>query len=211
MYQNQILALLGHNGAGKTTTISIINGILKETSGQVSVQGLDVLKQRDSAQKIIGICPQDDVLLFGMTVQENLDFFCGIRMMSQDQIKEFSSTMLRNFSLESKKDSLVKTLSGGQKRKLQLIISLCGETKILLLDEPSSGMDPTARRDTWEFLKREKKDRIIILTTHYMDEADELGDRIAIMSKGKLKCCGSSQFLKKRYGLGLIIEIVQIQ
>ena len=81
----------------------------------------------------------------------------------------------------------------------------------MLLDEPSSGMDPTARRETWEFLKREKKNRIIVLTTHYMDEADELGDRIAIMSKGKLKCCGSSQFLKKKYGLGLLIEIVQIE
>ena len=118
--------------------------------------------------------------------------------------------MLANFSLEMKQHCLVKTLSGGQKRKLQLIIALCGDTKVLLLDEPSSGMDPTARRDTWEFLKREKKNRTIVLTTHYMDEADELGDRIAIMSKGKLKCCGTSQFLKQRYGLGLLIEVVKL-
>jgi ATP-binding cassette subfamily A (ABC1) protein 3 len=145
-----------------------------------------------------------------MTVQENLNYFCGIRMMEEKAIKDFSREMLKNFSLESKMDSLVSTLSGGQKRKLQLIISLCGDTKVVMLDEPTSGMDPTARRDTWEFLKREKKNRVIVLTTHYMDEADELGDRIAIMSKGKLKCCGSSYFLKKKYGLGLIIEIVQI-
>ena len=118
--------------------------------------------------------------------------------------------MLKNFSLNTKKDDFVKNLSGGQKRKLQLIIALSGDSKILLLDEPSSGMDPTSRRETWEILKREKKNRIIVLTTHYMDEADELGDRIAIMSKGKLKCCGSSLFLKKKYGLGLLIEIVQI-
>ena len=115
--------------------------------------------------------------------------------------------MLAEVSLEKKKNAYVKTLSGGQKRKLQLLIALAGNTKLILLDEPSSGMDPTARRDTWNLIKKYKKDRIIILTTHYMDEADVLGDRIAIMSKGKLQCCGSSLFLKKKYGLGCILEI----
>ena len=95
-------------------------------------------------------------------------------------------------------------------RKLQLIIAFAGKTKIILLDEPTSGMDPTARRETWQLIERKKMDRIIILTTHYMDEADVLGDRIAIMSKGKLKCCGSSLFLKKKYGLGNLLEIDQI-
>lgn len=90
-----------------------------------------------------------------------------------------------------------------------MIIALAGNTKFILLDEPSSGMDPTARRDTWELIKSLKKDRIIILTTHYMDEADELGDRIAVMSKGKLKTCGTSLFLKQKYGLGFLLEIEQ--
>ena len=90
------------------------------------------------------------------------------------------------------------------------MIALEGESKIILLDEPSSGMDPTSRREMWELIKAYKKDKIIILTTHYMDEADELGDRIAIMSQGKLKCCGSSLFLKKKYGLGIILEISQL-
>jgi len=88
-----------------------------------------------------------------------------------------------------------------------LIIALAGDTKLILLDEPSSGMDPTSRRDTWDLIKKSKKDKIIILTTHYMDEADELGDRIAVMSEGKLKCCGTSLFLKKRFGLGVLLEV----
>ena len=117
--------------------------------------------------------------------------------------------MLAKVGMESKKNALAKTLSGGQKRKLQLLIAIAGDTKFLVLDEPSSGMDPTARRETWDLIQELKKDRIIILTTHYMDEADALGDRIGIMSKGQLKTCGSSLFLKKKYGLGTIIEISQ--
>ena len=117
--------------------------------------------------------------------------------------------MLAKVGMESKKNALAKTLSGGQKRKLQLLIAIAGDTKFLVLDEPSSGMDPTARRETWDLIQELKKDRIIILTTHYMDEADVLGDRIGIMSKGQLKTCGSSLFLKKKYGLGTIIEISQ--
>jgi len=127
--------------------------------------------------------------------------------MTEPQIASFSDKYLPIVDLEKKKLSKVATLSGGQKRKLQLLIAIMGDTKILLLDEPSSGMDPTSRRDTWSFIQDLKKDRFIILTTHYMDEADELGDRIAIMSKGKLKTCGSSLFLKKKYDLGTILEV----
>mmetsp|Transcript_12059 Transcript_12059/g.18607 ORF Transcript_12059/g.18607 Transcript_12059/m.18607 type:complete len:415 (+) Transcript_12059:1992-3236(+) len=130
--------------------------------------------------------------------------------MSATEIKQYSDEMLVEVSLDKKKHALVKTLSGGQKRKLQLIIAMAGNTKLVLLDEPSSGMDPTARRDTWNLIKKFKKNRIVILTTHYMDEADVLGDRIAIMSKGRLKCCGSSLFLKKKFGLGSILEIQQV-
>ena len=98
-------------------------------------------------------------------------------------------------------------LSGGQKRKLQLAIALLGNAKIVLLDEPSSGMDPTARREAWDIIEKAKKDKIIILTTHYMDEAEMLADRVAIISKGSLQACGTSLFLKKKYGQGFFIEI----
>lgn len=106
--------------------------------------------------------------------------------MSDEEISEFQDEYLDELNLKSKLDSLVYTLSGGQMRKLQLIIAFAGQTKVILLDEPTSGMDPTARRETWQLIERKKQGRIIILTTHYMDEADVLGDRIAIMSKGKL-------------------------
>jgi ATP-binding cassette subfamily A (ABC1) protein 3 len=109
--------------------------------------------------------------------------------------------------LAHKSSATVADLSGGQKRKLQLAISLMGNAQFVLLDEPTSGMDPTARRETWEVIKKAKKDRLIILTTHYMDEAEYLADRVAIMSGGQLKCCGSSLFLKNKYGTGFILQV----
>jgi ATP-binding cassette subfamily A (ABC1) protein 3 len=114
---------------------------------------------------------------------------------------------LEKLDIAKKKDDRVASLSGGQKRKLQLLLAIAGDTRFLLLDEPSSGMDPTARRDTWNLIKSLAKGRVIILTTHYMDEADALGDRIAVMSRGKLKTCGSSLFLKQRYSTGFVLEV----
>ena len=164
----------------------MVVGSQKPTDGQVRVFGLDIFEERDFVNQIIGICPQIDVLITNMTVYENIQYFCGLRMMTPKETADYANEMMAELSIDKKRNALVGTLSGGQKRKLQLILALAGNTKVILLDEPSSGMDPTARRDTWNLIKRYKKGRIIILTTHYMDEADELGDRIAIMSKGKL-------------------------
>lgn len=115
--------------------------------------------------------------------------------------------MLREIDLYEVKDQLSKTLSGGQKRKLSVAIAMIGNSKIVMLDEPTSGMDTSARRRLWDMLKKNKQDRIVILTTHYMDEADILGDRIAIMAEGKVQCTGSSLFLKSRYGVGYNLVI----
>ena len=115
--------------------------------------------------------------------------------------------MLREIDLYDVKDQLSKTLSGGQKRKLSVAIAMIGNSKIVMLDEPTSGMDTSARRRLWDMLKKNKQDRIVILTTHYMDEADILGDRIAIMAEGKVQCTGSSLFLKSRYGVGYNLVI----
>ena len=114
---------------------------------------------------------------------------------------------LEKFNLTRKADSLTVSLSGGQKRKLQLAIALLGNSKIVLLDEPTSGMDPTARRETWEIIKEARKDKIIILTTHYMDEAEYLADRVAVVSQGSLKICGSTSFLKTKFGRFFFLEV----
>lgn len=156
---------------------------------------------------ITGICPQEDVLLETFTVYENIQYFCGLKMMSQDEIENYSNDILEKLSIKDKKNAVVNTLSGGQKRKLQLLIALAGNVRFILLDEPSSGMDPTARKDTWDLIKSFRNDKIMILTTHYMDEAEALGDRIGIMSKGQLKVCGSALFLKNKYGLGILLEV----
>jgi len=117
--------------------------------------------------------------------------------------------MLEDIDLTDVKDQLSKTLSGGQKRKLSVAIAMIGDSKIVMLDEPSSGMDTSARRRMWEMLKKNKAGKIVILTTHYMDEADILGDRIAIMAEGKVQCTGSSLFLKNRYGVGYNLVIAK--
>ena len=119
--------------------------------------------------------------------------------------------MLEKFNLNEKEHTLAANLSGGQKRKLQLATALLGDSKLILLDEPSSGMDPTARRETWEIIKEAKQDKIIILTTHYMDEAEMLADRVAILSRGSLKTCGTTFFLKQKYGVGYNIEIDELE
>lgn len=156
---------------------------------------------------ITGICPQKDILIESLTVMENIKYFCSLRMMTNEQIENYANEVLERLSIMNKKNSIVRTLSGGQKRKLQLLIALAGDIKLVLLDEPSSGMDPTARKDTWDLIKSHSKGKIMILTTHYMDEAEVLGDRIGIMSKGQLKVCGSPLFLKNKYGLGTLLEI----
>ena len=157
--------------------------------------------------RIIGICPQKDALIMNMTVMENLYYFLGMRLMTVKEIEDYAESMLEKLNILKKKDEFVLGLSGGQKRKLQLAIALAGDTRLIMLDEPSSGMDPTARKETWDLIKDQAKGRIIIMTTHYMDEADALGDRIGIMSKGKLKTCGSSLFLKNSNNIGVLIEI----
>uniref|UniRef100_A0A8W4FEP4 ATP binding cassette subfamily A member 14 n=1 Tax=Sus scrofa TaxID=9823 RepID=A0A8W4FEP4_PIG len=209
MYEGQITVLLGHNGAGKTTTLSILTGFYRPTSGKVYINGYDISKDMLQVRKSLGLCPQDDILFSDLTVSEHLYFYCVIKGVPPEiRLKEVN-TMLTSFGLLEKRDALSKSLSGGMKRKLSIIIALIGGSKVVILDEPTSGMDPVSRRFTWDVLQQHKQNRTILLTTHHMDEADFLGDRIAIMAKGYLKCCGSSIFLKKTYGVGYHIIMVK--
>ncbi|XP_027467992.2 ATP-binding cassette sub-family A member 3-like [Zalophus californianus] len=209
VYKGQITVLLGPNGTGKTTTLSILTGLTLPTSGKVYISGYDISKDMVHIRNNLGFCPQDDILFSELTVSEHLYFYCVIKGVPPEIRLTEANKMLTSFGLLEKHDALAKSLSGGMKRKLSIIIALIGGSKVVILDEPTSGMDPVSRRFTWNVLQQYKHDRTILLTTHHMDEADVLGDRIAIMVKGSLQCCGSSIFLKRIYGVGYHIIMVK--
>ncbi|CAG9325453.1 unnamed protein product [Blepharisma stoltei] len=210
IYEGQIFALLGHNGAGKTTTISMLTGLIPATSGDMKVRGLRLSKDLDKLRKLFGVCPQQNVLYGELTPTEHLYLFSVFKgMKDKALIEQKIEEKLQEVDLVPHKEKYSDFLSGGQKRKLCLAMALIADSPIVLLDEPTSGMDLTARRNMWEMLKKNKSSRIVILTTHYMQEADILADRIAILSNGKLRCCGSSLFLKGRYGVGYYLTLVK--
>ncbi|XP_062957203.1 phospholipid-transporting ATPase ABCA3-like [Cynocephalus volans] len=209
LYKGQITVLLGHNGAGKSTTLSILSGFYPPTSGKAYINGYDISKQMVQIRKSLGLCPQQNLLFKHLTVSEHLYFYSVMKGVHKQMSPVETDPMLSAFNLLEKRDAFSQSLSGGMKRKLSIIIALMGGSKVVILDEPTSGMDPASRRATWDLLQQYKEDRTILLTTHYMDEADVLGDRIAIMVNGSLQCCGSSIFLKKIYGAGYHIVMVK--
>jgi ABC-type multidrug transport system ATPase subunit len=207
--EGQIAALLGHNGAGKTTTISMLTGLIPPTSGDAYAFGDSITTGMESIRKHLGVCPQHDVLWPDLTVKEHLLFFAGIKGVPKNDVERVVMDMIREVGLTEKINALSSDLSGGQKRKLSVGIALIGGSKIVILDEPTSGMDPYSRRFTWNLIQNNREGRVIILTTHFMDEADILGDRIAIMAHGDVRCCGSSMFLKRQYGVGYNLTIIR--
>uniref|UniRef100_A0A667ZNY8 ATP binding cassette subfamily A member 3 n=1 Tax=Myripristis murdjan TaxID=586833 RepID=A0A667ZNY8_9TELE len=209
MFEGQITVLLGHNGAGKTTTLSMLTGLFPPTSGRAYINGYDICQDMALIRRSLGLCPQHDVLFDNLTVREHLLFYAQLKGYPKDKIPAEVDRIIRILNLEDKRQARSKTLSGGMKRKLSIGIALIGDSKVVMLDEPTSGMDPSARRATWELLQGEKRGRTILLTTHFMDEADLLGDRIAIMAGGELQCCGSPLFLKNKYGAGYHMVIVK--
>uniref|UniRef100_A0A8D1Z944 ABC transporter domain-containing protein n=1 Tax=Sus scrofa TaxID=9823 RepID=A0A8D1Z944_PIG len=205
LYKGQITILLGQNGAGKTTVLSVLTGCYRPTRGEVCIYGYDISKNIREIRENMGFCPQHDLLFNDLTLSEHIFFYSVV---SEQKIPPLEvDNMLSTFNLLEKRDTFSESLTGGMKRKLSIIIALLGSPKVVILDEPSSGMDPVSRRATWDVLQQFKHKRTILLTSHYMDEADILGDRIAIMVKGTLQCCGSSIFLKKIYGAGYHIVI----
>ncbi|XP_015215344.2 phospholipid-transporting ATPase ABCA3 isoform X1 [Lepisosteus oculatus] len=209
MYEGQITVLLGHNGAGKTTTLSMLTGLFPPSSGRAYISGYDISQDMALIRRSLGLCPQHDVLFDNLTVEEHLSFYAQLKGYPQEKTPEEVDRILRILNLEDKRRAHSRTLSGGMKRKLSIGIALIGDSKVVMLDEPTSGMDPSARRATWDLLQSQKQGRTILLTTHFMDEADLLGDRIAIMAQGELQCCGSPLFLKNKYGAGYHMVIVK--
>ncbi|KAJ4444283.1 hypothetical protein ANN_06075, partial [Periplaneta americana] len=206
MYEGHITVLLGHNGAGKTTTMSMLTGMITPTSGTALIGGYDVRTDIHMVRESLGLCPQHNVLFEDLTVREHLYFFGKMKGLSGTALETEIRKYVSLLDLEPKEHSQCQTLSGGMQRKLAAGVALCGGSKIVLFDEPTSGLDPAARRALWDLLQAEKEGRTILLTTHFMDEADLLGDRIAIMADGELQCCGSSFFLKKKYGKSVLFN-----
>lgn len=203
IFEDQITVLLGHNGAGKTITISMLTGMLSPSSGTAFLNGHSIITETIDARNSLGFCPQHNILFDDLTMAEHITFFCRLKgVHSKKEIDEEIVKYAELLDFNDKINSLSKTLSGGQKRKLSIGVALCGNSKTVILDEPTSGLDAGARRSLWNLLIKEKKGRTILLTTHHLDEADILGDRIAIMNEGELQTVGSSFFLKKKFGSG---------
>ena len=209
-YKDEIFALLGHNGAGKTTLISMLTGLYEATEGKAYYDGYDILDSNNinEFRKVLGICPQHDVLFDDLTIREHLEMFCIFKGFSTDVESEINKTM-HDFELDNIQNIIAKNLSAGQRRKLSIAISLIGGSKVIFLDEPSSGMDITSRRNLWDILKRQSEQKIIILTTHYMEEASVLGKRIGIINAGKMKCIGTPLFLIERFGKFMSLNITK--
>ncbi|KAF7230341.1 phospholipid-transporting ATPase ABCA1 isoform X1 [Nothobranchius furzeri] len=208
-YENQITSFLGHNGAGKTTTMSILTGLFSPTSGTALVNGYDIRTDMDVIRKYLGMCPQHNVLFNELTVEEHIYFYARLKGRSHREVESEMEQLIKDVGLPHKRKDLAKNLSGGMQRKLSVAIAFVGGSKIVILDEPTAGVDPYARRGIWDLLLKYKQGRTIILSTHHMDEADILGDRVAIISHGRMRCCGSSLFLKKSFGSGYYLTLVR--
>uniref|UniRef100_A0A668AYJ0 P-type phospholipid transporter n=1 Tax=Myripristis murdjan TaxID=586833 RepID=A0A668AYJ0_9TELE len=208
-YQGQITSFLGHNGAGKTTTMSILTGLFPPTSGTAYILGKDIRSELSAIRQSLGVCPQHNVLFSMLTVEEHIWFYARLKGLSEEQVKGEIEQILQDTGLPHKRRSRTSTLSGGMQRKLSVALAFVGGSKVVILDEPTAGVDPYARRGIWDLLLNYRQGRTIILSTHHMDEADILGDRIAIISHGKLCCVGSSLFLKNQLGTGYYLTLVK--
>ncbi|CAD5206396.1 unnamed protein product [Bursaphelenchus okinawaensis] len=208
-YENQITGFLGHNGAGKTTTMSILCGLYPPSEGTARVYHMDIRTDMTEIRKTLGICPQHNILFDEMTVEEQLYFYGYLKNIPRTELGGQVDVMIQDLGLTSRRKFLVDQLSGGMKRKLCIGIALMGGSKLVILDEPTAGIDAHARRSIWALLEKHKPRRTILLSTHHMDEAQILSDRIVIVSEGKLRAAGSMNFLKGRFSVGytLIMEL----
>uniref|UniRef100_H0Z0L6 Cholesterol transporter ABCA5 n=1 Tax=Taeniopygia guttata TaxID=59729 RepID=H0Z0L6_TAEGU len=204
IYEGQITALLGHSGTGKTTLMNILCGLCPPSDGFVSVYGHRVseIDEMLEVRQITGVCPQADIHFDILTVEENLSIFAAIKGIPQNDLIQEVQKVLLDLEMQPIRDNQAKKLSGGQKRRLSVGVAVLGNPKVLLLDEPTAGMDPCSRHIVWNLLRSRKANRVTVFSTHFMDEADILADRKAVISQGMLKCLGSSLFLKSKWGIG---------
>ncbi|UMM24694.1 hypothetical protein L5515_004802 [Caenorhabditis briggsae] len=206
--RGQVSILLGQNGCGKSTTFSMISGVALPTSGSIEVAGVDAVRQKDKARKFIGFCPQYNPLYDRLTVLEHLELVNALKEGPPHLFLGEAKQLLQAIWLADKAGTHSANLSGGMKRKLCVCMAMIGGSKVVLLDEPTAGMDPGARKDVQMMLEKIKVNRTILLTTHYMDEAERLGDWVFVMSYGKMAASGSLNYLKKKFGSGYVLTVV---
>ncbi|KAF9922051.1 hypothetical protein FBU30_007846 [Linnemannia zychae] len=204
---NTVLGLLGPNGAGKSTMIHLLTGLYSPTSGTVYVAGANIRTEMSVVHSRIGVCPQHDILWGDLTVADHLLFYSRLRGIPPSLEKQAIDYAIASVSLTKFRDRQVKGLSGGEKRRVSIAIALLGDNRVIFLDEPSTGLDPHVRRVIWDIINRVKVGRTVVLTTHSMEEADILSDKIAIMTSGRLRCIGTSLHLKDLYGTGFRLNI----
>lgn len=196
--EGELFSLLGVNGAGKTTTIKILCGLTKESDGEAFICGKSIDTNRDEIKRIINVSPQETAVAPNLTVRENLELIAGIYGYTGDSLVKRVEEVTEQFSLEEVMSQRAKTLSGGWQRRLSIAMAIISEPKVLFLDEPTLGLDVLARRELWRVIKGLKGSVTIVLTTHYMEEAQELSDRIGIMAKGKLLTVDTPQKLMEK-------------
>ncbi|MBR3772568.1 MAG: ABC transporter ATP-binding protein [Clostridium sp.] len=198
--EGSILALLGVNGAGKTTTIKMLSGLSKPTSGDAYVYGKCILKDMDAIKQFSNVSPQDTSVAPNLSVYENLEFIAEIYGYTGEAKKKRVQEVMEQFALLEVRNQKAKTLSGGWQRKVSIAMAMITEPKILYLDEPTLGLDVLARRELWKVIEGLKGKMTVILTTHYMEEAESLSDYVAVMVKGELRACGTLEELKAKTG-----------
>ena len=196
--QGELFSLLGVNGAGKTTTIKMLSCLTKPTGGDAVVGGYNITKESEQVKRLIGVSPQETAVAPGLSVKENLELICGIHGFSKEKTQAKITELSERFGLDTVLQRKAGKLSGGWQRRVSIAMALISEPKILFLDEPTLGLDVIARHELWETIRSLKGKITIILTTHYMEEAEALSDRIGIMKSGKLLAVGTVEELNER-------------
>ena len=198
--QGELFSLLGINGAGKTTTLKMLSCLAKPTAGDALVGGFSVTREPGQVKRLIGVSPQETAVAGNLTVKENLELICGIHGFSKEKTQERIRELSAQFSLQTVMSRKAGRLSGGFQRRVSIAMALISQPRILFLDEPTLGLDVIARHDLWETIRSLKGKVTVILTTHYMEEAEALSDRIAIMKDGKLLICDTATNIKATAG-----------
>ena len=198
--QGELFSLLGVNGAGKTTTIKMLSCLTKPTGGDALVGGYSIIKEPEQVKRLIGVSPQETAVAPNLSVKENLELICGIRGFSKEKTEAKIRELSEQFALDEVLRKRAGKLSGGFQRRVSIAMALISEPQILFLDEPTLGLDVIARHDLWEVIRSLKGKITIILTTHYMEEAEALSDRIGIMKSGRLLAVGTVEELNRKVG-----------